>query len=228
MPKAHFSPDLFAYLRDLRANNDRDWFQANQARYEDAVRGPALEFVTDFAPKLEALSPHFVASAKKVGGSLFRIQRDTRFARDKSPYKTHTGIQFRHAEGRDAHAPCFYLHLEPGEVFVGAGIWHPDPATAKRIREAIVADPQGWKRATRGAAFTKRFALGGDALQRAPRGFDPEHPLVEDLKRKDFIAVAKLSERDALAPDFLKTFQATCKAGGALVSFLCGALELPY
>jgi uncharacterized protein (TIGR02453 family) len=228
MPNAPFSPALFGFLRQLKAHNDRDWFKANQPRYEEAVRGPALQFISDVAPKLEAISPHFVASAKKVGGSLFRIHRDTRFSKDKSPYKTHTGIQFRHEEGQDAHAPCFYLHLEPGEVFVGAGIWHPDGATAKRIREAIVEDPAGWKRATRGRGFTRRFALSGDSLKRPPRGFDAEHPLVEDLKRKDFIAVAKLSQQDVTSADFLKTFAATCKAGGPLVAFLCEALELAY
>ena len=184
--------------------------------------------MTDVAPALERISPHFLASARKVGGSLFRIQRDTRFAKDKSPYKTHTGIQFRHLEGKDAHAPCFYLHLAPGDVFVGAGIWHPDTATARTIREAIVDDPRGWQRATRGKAFSKRFELRGDALQRAPKGIDPDHPLIEDLKRKDFIAVAKLTQKDATAAGFLETFTATCKAGGPLVRFLCEALELDY
>lgn len=228
MPKASFSPALFTFLRKLKDNNDRDWFKANQARYEEQVRGPALQFISDFAPKLEAISPHFLASAKKVGGSLFRIHRDTRFSRDKSPYKTHTGIQFRHEAGKDAHAPCFYLHLEPGEVFVGAGIWHPDGATAKLLREGIVDDPRGWKRATQGKAFSRRFALGGDSLKRPPRGFDPEHPLVDDLKRKDFIAVAKLKQADVTSADLLKTLAATCKTGAPLVEFLCRSLDLPF
>jgi uncharacterized protein (TIGR02453 family) len=228
MPKASFSPALFTFLRQLKANNDRDWFKANQAKFEDAVRTPALEFVRDMAPRLEALSPHFLASDKKVGGSLFRIHRDTRFSKDKTPYKTHTGIQFRHEEGKSAHAPCFYLHLEPGEVFVGAGIWRPDTATAKRIREAIVEDPQAWKKATQRKAFTKRFALSGESLKRPPRGFDAEHPLLEDLKRKDFIAVAKLTQRDVTSGDVPKTFSALCKTSAPLVEFLCDALELPY
>lgn len=228
MSKASFSPALFGFLRQLKANNDRDWFKANQAKYEDVVRTPALEFVTDMAPRLEAISPHFLASAKKVGGSLFRIHRDTRFSKDKTPYKTHTGIQFRHEDGKDAHAPCFYLHLEPGEVFFGAGIWHPDTATAKLIREAIVEDPRGWKRATQSKAFAKRFALTGDSLKRPPRGFDPEHPLLEDLKRKDFIAVAKLKQKDVTSGDVPQTLSALCKTGSPLVAFLCRALDLPY
>jgi len=228
MSKASFSPALFAFLRQLKANNDRDWFKANQAKFEDSVRTPALEFVRDMAPRLEAISPHFLASDKKVGGSLFRIHRDTRFSKDKTPYKTHTGIQFRHAEGKSAHAPCFYLHLEPGEVFVGAGIWHPDTATAKLIREAIVEDPKAWKRATQGKAFSKRFALQGDSLKRPPRGFDPEHPLLEDLKRKDFIAVAKLTQKDVTSGDVPKTFSALCETSTPLVEFLCRALELPF
>ena len=228
MPKASFSPALFTFLRKLKKNNDRDWFKANQEAYEAAVRGPALEFVEEFVPELAAISPHFLAVAKKSGGSLFRIHRDTRFSKDKTPYKTHTGIQFRHEEGKNAHAPCFYLHLEPGEVFVGAGIWRPDTATARLLREGIAEDPKGWKHATRRKAFTRRFTLGGDSLKRPPRGFDPEHPLIEDLKRKDFIAVAKLTQKDVTSGDVIKTFAKTCKAAAPLVAFLCEALELPY
>jgi uncharacterized protein (TIGR02453 family) len=228
MPKPSFSPALFKFLRDLKANNDRDWFKANQGRYEEAVRGPALEFIAHMGPRLHAISPHFLAVPKKVGGSMFRIHRDTRFSKDKTPYKTHTGIQFRHEDGESAHAPCFYLHLEPGEVFVGAGVWRPDTASAKQIREAIVEDPKGWTKATGGKAFKARFTLGGDSLKRPPRGFDKEHPLLEDLKRKDFIALAKLTQKDVTSGDVLKTITATCKAGAPLVRFLCGALDVPF
>src|SRR5918996_4016229 len=134
---ASFSPALFTFLRDLKQNNDRDWFKANKPRYEKAVLEPALQFIVDFEPHLLAISPHFVADPRPSGGSLFRIHRDTRFSKDKSPYKPYTGIQFRHELGKDAHAPGFYLHLEPGGVFAGAGIWHPDQPTLVRIREAI-------------------------------------------------------------------------------------------
>jgi len=223
-----FGPGLFRFLRDLKVSNDRAWFAANKGRYEDEVRGPALDFVADVAPHLERVSPHFVADPRPSGGSLFRIHRDTRFAKDKSPYKTYVGIQFRHELGKDAHAPGFYLHLEPASVFVGAGIWHPDPSTLARIREAIVDDPEAWRRATSGKTFDERFQLAGESLKRAPAGFDPAHPLIEDLKRKDFICVASHTEKDVCAAGFLEDFARTCRDASPLVRFLCAALDVPY
>jgi uncharacterized protein (TIGR02453 family) len=145
---------------------------------------PALDFIEAFAPRLEKISPHFRADPRPSGGSLFRIYRDTRFSKDKSPYKTNLGIHFRHDRAKDAHAPGYYLHIGPGEVFAGGGVGHPDTDAAKRIREAIVADPERWKRATRRGAFAKRLELGGDSLKRVPPWADADHPLAEDLKRK--------------------------------------------
>jgi uncharacterized protein (TIGR02453 family) len=217
-----FSPALFAFLRDLKANNDRAWFTDNKERYEREVRDPALDFVEDFAPHLERISPSFVADSRPNGGSLFRIHRDTRFSKDKSPYKTHTGLHFRHERAKDAHAPGFYLHLEPGGVFVAAGIWRPDAPTLLRIREAIARDPDGWSAATKGVR------LSGDSLKRAPAGFDPEHPLVEDLKRKDFIGVVTLTEKDVCARGFVERFAGTCRDLSPLVRFLCAAVEVRY
>ncbi len=220
-----FGPELFRFLRDLKASNTREWFAQNKERYEDAVRGPALDFVADVAQHLERVSPHFVADPRPSGGSLFRIHRDTRFAKDKSPYKTYVGIQFRHELGRDAHAPGFYLHLEPNAVFVGAGIWHPDQATLARIREAVADDPKAWRA---GKRFGERFKLAGESLKRAPAGFDPAHPLIEDLKRKDFIGVASLTEKDVCAVGFVEDFAATCRDASPLVRFLCAVLDVPY
>jgi uncharacterized protein (TIGR02453 family) len=217
-----FSPALFAFLRDLKANNDRAWFTDNKERYEREVRDPALDFVEDFAPHLERISPSFVADSRPNGGSLFRIHRDTRFSKDKSPYKTHTGLHFRHERAKDAHAPGFYLHLEPGGVFVAAGIWRPDAPTLLRIREAIASYPDGWSAATKGVR------LSGDSLKRAPAGFDPEHPLVEDLKRKDFIGVVTLTEKDVCARGFVERFAGTCRDLSPLVRFLCAAVEVRY
>ena len=228
MSEAAFSPRLFGFLRELAANNDRDWFNANKARYEADVREPALEFISAFGPRLDRISPHFLADARPVGGSLFRIHRDTRFSKDKSPYKTHTGIFFRHAASKDVHAPGFYLHLEPGQVFAGAGIWRPDGATARRIREAIDADPAGWKRATRGKRFAASWELGGDKLKRPPAGFAGDHPLVEDLKRKDFIAMTKLRQSDVTAVGFADDFAKRCSAAAPLVGFLCEATGVRF
>src|ERR687898_2540430 len=154
--RASFSPELFSFLSDLRANNDREWFAANKHRYEDHLLEPALDFIAAFAPRLEKISPHFRADPRPSGGSLFRIYRDTRFSKDKTPYKTNVGIHFRHELAKDARAPGFYLHLSPGEVFAGGGIWHPDGPTLTAIRQAIVDDPDRWRAATEG------LELGGE------------------------------------------------------------------
>lgn len=224
----HFTGKTFAFLRQLARNNDREWFRENKKHFEREVKDPAVRFILDFAPHLKAISPHFRADPRGNGGSLFRIYRDTRFSKDKRPFKTHTGIQFRHDQGKDAHAPGFYLHLEPGGCFMGVGIWRPDSNTLRKIREGVVNDVQGWKKAVGGKAFQDRFQLSGDSLSRPPRGFDPHHPLVDDLKRKDFIAVSHFSESAVVDPAFLEEFVGRCRAGRPLVSFLCRALEIPF
>ena len=226
--QAAFGPELFSFLTELRANNDREWFAANKHRYEEELLEPALAFIDDFAPRLEKISPHFRADARPSGGSLFRIYRDTRFSKDKTPYKTNLGIHFRHERAKDVHAPGYYLHVGPGEVFAGGGIWHPDTEAATKIREAIVADPERWRRATRTGAFAKRLELGGDSLKRVPSWADPEHPFADDLKRKDFFGWARLSEDDVVAPGFVDEYAEICRAAGPLMRFLCEALDVPY
>jgi uncharacterized protein (TIGR02453 family) len=223
-----FRPASFAYLRDLARNNDRAWFEANRGRYEKHLLHPAQQFITDFGPRLRRISRHFNADPRPGKGTLFRIYRDIRFSKDKSPYKTWIGIQFRHRKAKDAHAPGFYLHLEPGHVMAGAGIWHPDTATANAIRDAIVENAAGWRRVSRGKRFREHFELGGDSLKRPPRGYDPEHPLIDDLKRKDFFGLANLTQKDATAPDFLDRYERLCRTAGPLVRFLCKAVGAEY
>lgn len=224
----HFTPAAFAFLRDLADNNNREWFQANKDRYERDLREPALQFIRDFAPHLQKISPFFRADERKSGGSLFRIYRDVRFSKDKSPYKTHTGIHFRHVDAKDAHAPGFYLHLQPRQVFMGVGTWHPDGPALAMIRARIVADPDGWKKAVTDRKLTRHYELAGESLKRPPRGFDPDHPLVEDLKRKDFIGTAQLTQKAVTSPGFLEEFARSCLVGGPLVEFLCRAVEVDY
>jgi uncharacterized protein (TIGR02453 family) len=223
-----FGPELFSFLADLRANNNREWFAANRHRYEEHLLEPALAFINAFAPKLEEISPHFRADTRPSGGSLFRIYRDTRFSKDKTPYKTNLGIHFRHERAKDAYAPGFYLHIGPGEVFAGGGIWHPGTDGATRIREAIVADPERWRQVTRTGAFAKRLELGGDSLKRVPTWADPGHPFADDLRRKDFFGWARLTDEDVLAPGFVDEYARICRAAAPLTHFLCDALEAPY
>jgi uncharacterized protein (TIGR02453 family) len=226
--EASFGPELFSFLSDLRANNNGEWFAANKQRYEEQLLEPALAFIEAFAPRLEKISPHFRADPRPSGGSLFRIYRDTRFAKDKTPYKTNLGIHFRHERAKDAHAPGYYLHIGPDEVFAGGGIWHPATDAATDIREAIVADPGRWRRATRTGAFATRLSLGGDSLKRVPPWADAEHAFASDLKRKDFFASARLADGDVVAPGFVDEYARLCRAAGPLMHFLCDALAVPY
>lgn len=228
MAAKYFTNSTFTFLKDLQANNNREWFQQNKHRYEEHLKDPAVQFITDFGAHLKKISEHFRSDPRTVGGSMFRIYRDTRFSRDKSPYKTHVGIQFRHELGKDAHAPGFYLHLEVGGCFAGAGMWRPDSPSLKQIRDAMVEDPKAWKRAVGGKRFIDTYELEGDRLKRPPKGFDPDHPLVEDLKRKDFIGVAKIPKKLITSPDLPEELAKVFGAATPLMKFLCEAVSVPF
>ena len=223
---AHFTPALFGFLRELKENNSRDWFEQNRERFERDVREPLIQFVVDFAPHLRKISPHYVADPRPNGGSLFRIYRDTRFSKDKTPYKTNAGLHFRHAAGKDVHAPGFYLHLEPDEVFTGCGLWHPESLVLAKVRDAIVASPRAWQSIK--AKLPDGFSIEGERLARPPRGYDAAHPLIDDLRLKDITLYVQLQEADACAPGFLERFVEICRASAPFMRFLTEALELPW
>jgi uncharacterized protein (TIGR02453 family) len=240
-PQRYFTPATFRFLRALKRNNRRDWFHAHKGDYEEQVKTPALRLITDLGDPLRTISPQLVASPRAVGGSLFRIHRDTRFASDKSPYKTHVGMSFYHnatkatargslgtaALGR-LDAPVLYLHLEPGACFTGGGIWHPQPQTLKRLRDFLIDNPRSWKQATRGPAFRRVFELDGESLSRPPRGYDREHELIEDLKRKDFIASSALSDADLLRPDLVRVLMRRFRLMRPMLDWLCASVELEF
>jgi uncharacterized protein (TIGR02453 family) len=221
-------PEMLEFLEQLAANNNRGWFLANKARYEAEVREPALAFIRAFRPRLKRISPFFLADDRRVGGSLMRIYRDTRFARDAAPYKTNVGIQFRHEQGRDIHAPGYYVHIAPSECFLALGLWRPEPEALGLIRQAIVESPEKWRNARDDRKFRARWSLDGGSLKRPPRGFPADHPYIEDLKRTDFIAVEELDERDVLGKKFLDHVAASFAAGRPLMRFLCAALKAPF
>jgi len=223
-----FRPALFTYLTDLADHNDRSWFADHKNRYVTYVKEEGLQFIRDFEPYLHEISPHFVADDRTVGGSLFRIYRDTRFSKDKTPYKTHLGIQFRHKAARDVHAPGFYLHLDPEGSFAGVGIWRPDGPSALAIRRGIVDRSGDWTAIMGDPDFCASYTLDGELLKRPPRGFAPDHPLVDDLRRKDFIATARLSRKTATAPDFLDQYASLCRNAARYMEFLTTSLGLPF
>jgi uncharacterized protein (TIGR02453 family) len=223
MASTFVTSELFRFLKELRAHNERAWFETNRARYLTRVRDPILGLVAAIGPKLLTVSPHIVADPRPSGGSLLRIYRDTRFTRDKTPYKTNVGLRFGHGAGKDIHGPGYYLHLAPSEVFMAAGMWRPDADALRAIRQAIVTDPRGWERAQRSP-----LRHGDASLRRPPRGFDPEHPLVADLKRTSFTVGHRFTERQACSPTFPSLFVAACRREAPLMRFLAKAVGLPF
>jgi uncharacterized protein (TIGR02453 family) len=223
-----FEPSLFQFLKQLARNNNRPWFLENKRRYELEVLEPSLAFIRTFQPRLKKISEFFVASDRRVGGSLMRVYRDTRFWGKEEPYKTNVGIQFRHEFGKDIHAPGFYLHLETGMCFLAVGLWRPDSAALRNIRQAIVEKPVRWRRARDDKKFQSLFELQGGSLKKGPMGFPLDHPLIEDLKRTDFIAVGDLSEKEATHKNLIDKVDQAFTASKPFMRFLCDALKVPF
>ena len=223
-----FQPSLVKFLEELGANNNRPWFQENKSRYESDVLDPALDFIAAMSEPLERFAPRFTAIPKRMGGSLMRVYRDTRFARDKRPYKTNVGIQFRHELGKDVHAPGYYFHIDPNSVFVGVGSWHPASDALAGYRNRIAERPADWLAARDAPGFRDRFRLAGESLKRPPRGFDADHPQIEDIKRKDFMAICDLDHSDLAQPGVVKTVASLCEEATPFMRFLCKAIDVPF
>ena len=223
-----FTKETFAFLDELAANNNKGWFEANKPRYEALVREPALDFIEAMDPVLRNFAPNFHAEPRKMGGSLMRVYRDTRFSRDKTPYKTNIGIQFRHALGKDMHAPGFYVHVAPDECFFAAGCWHPEADVLGKLRDRIAQKPEKWFAARDNNGFVAQWELWGDRLTRPPRGYAADHPAIEDIKRKDFVAIATLSFREATGTGLVKLAGKRFAEAAPFMRFLCEALDIAY
>ncbi len=222
MKKGYFSKDVFDFLTELKKNNNRQWFLANKDRYEKDVKGAMLAFISDFGGKIKKISPNFAADPRPVGGSMFRIFRDTRFSRDKSPYKTWLAAHFYHrSAGNDVHGTGFYIHLEPGNSVGGGGIWHPDAGTLAKIRSRIANREKDWK-------VIRAAGIEGDKLIRPPQGYDSNHPFIDDIKHKDFYSMVKFSDKEVCAPDFMDRYLKACQKVGPLVKFLTQAVDLAW
>ncbi len=217
-----FRPETFQFLRQLKENNDRDWFNRHKPAYESAARDPMLRFIGELQRIFHGLSPHLLVDPKPVGGSMFRIYRDVRFSKDKSPYKTYLAARFQHRGGDKGCAPGFYFSVQPEGGYAAAGLWRPPPATANEVRKAIAEDTVRW------SAVTLEVPVEGERLKRPPRGFPADHPLVEDLKLKEFVTAQKLTEKQICRPDFPVEYFKICQRMSPLVHFLCDALKLPW
>jgi len=224
-----FPSELFQFLRELRNNNNRDWFAENKPIYREDVVRPVQDFIVAMAPRLHKISSRYIADSRGNGGSMFRIYRDTRFSKNKLPYKTNVGCQFRHEAGRDAHAPGFYVHLEPDQVFFGGGVWMPPGPVLLKIRERMVSHPDEWMEVIKNKSFKKRFGeVKGDRLKRPPRGFDKDLPLIEDMKLKSFFVMQQVDESFSLDAKFINEVERAFKATAPLMQFLTRSLELPF
>ena len=229
MSTPYFTAATFRYLRDLAANNSREWFTANKPRYEDVLRQPFLRLITDLQPALASVSPHFRADPRTVGGSLFRIHRDARFSNDKSPYKPWQGARLFHERRREVAAPSFYIHLQPGGSFVGGGLWHPEPDTQRRVRQFILDNPGSWKKAAHAPALRPRFDLDdSEVLSRPPRGFPADFEFIDDLKHRNWVLWRSLDDAAMTGPRLKKTLETDLAALGPFIDYLCAALDLEF
>lgn len=223
-----FEKASIEFLEQLAANNNREWFNEHKARYEAEVLDVALRFIQSMQDPLAQFAPRFTAIPQRVGGSLMRVYRDTRFSKNKLPYKTNIGIQFRHEQAKDVHSPGYYVHVDPEQVFLGVGMWRPESDALHAIRQRIVARPSEWKSALGDPKFRRHFELGGESLSRPPRGFDKDHELIGDIKRKSFIAVRNLDVEDSFSPQFQRKVEASFIAAAPFMKFLCKAVGVPF
>lgn len=226
---AYFSDKSFKFLRGLARNNQREWFNANKDDYHAHVRAPFQRLLTDLQPALAAISPHFRSDPKLVGGSMFRIQRDTRFAGDKSPYKPWQGARLFHERRKQVAAPSFYLHLQPGACFVGAGLWHPETHTQRKVRQFIFDNPAGWSRAAHDKGMRRRFTLASDEmLVRPPSGFPADFEYIDDLRHRNFTLVAAVSDDEMTGPRLRGRIEKDLLQLAPFVDYLCASLDLDF
>ena len=225
----YFSDASFKFLRDLQNNNNKTWFNQHKPDYEQHVRQPFLRLIGDLQPGLAAVSPHFRAEPRNQGGSLYRIYRDARFSHDKSPYKSWQGARLFHERRREVPVPSFYVHLQPENCFVGAGIWHPEPPLQRRIRQFIFDNPGSWKGAAHDPTLLRQFSLADDEkLVRNPRGFPAEFEFIEDLKQRNWVMWRPLSNAQMTSPGLLPMLEADLATLGPFVDYLCAALDLEF
>ena len=224
-----FPTDLITFLEQLSKNNNREWFAENKQRYRDSVQIPMSNFIMALAPGLERTANCFTADPRLNGGSMFRIYRDARFIKNKPPFKNNVGCQFRHEAGKNAHAPGFYLHIEPGNIFIGGGIYRPDANALFKIRMAIAEKEQQWDQVIHDKEMKKQYAeVSGESLIRPPRGFSAEHPHIEHLKRKTFFVTKPLQAQQLYSGSFVQEVETLFEAASPLMRFLTEAVDLPY
>ena len=223
-PFQGFPKTCIEFLRRLKRNNNRPWFEKHKEEYETSVKLPMQSLIASLQPYFDSFGPEFEVNPKR---SLFRIYRDVRFSKDKTPYKTHVAAHFvLRGKPKGLEGSGYYLHIEPGEVFIGGGIYMPDNDQLKKIRSAIALKYKEFTGIVKAKAFVKRFGtLEGGKLQRVPQGFAPDHPMAEWLKLKQFFVGVEWREDKCLKAAFVKDVARVFEEATPLVDFLNNAMK---
>lgn len=221
-----YSPATLDFIRDLKNNNNKDWFDAHRKQYEAAkkdhlaVTDTLLRRIEEFEPAMQGL---------QAKDCVFRIFRDVRFAKDKSPYKDHFGAAMAPG-GRKSPRGVYYLHVQPGSSFIAGGVYMPEAAHLKAIRQEIDYNLKEFEKLLDAPAFTKAYPGGLEAgehmLSRPPKDYAKDNPAIEYLKRKSFIVSAPLTDKELTSPDMADRLMELCRALHPLNSFLDRALEV--
>ena len=229
---SYFSSASLGFLRQLARHNQRTWFEAHRAEYGEHVQQPMAELVEEMDLRMKVFAPEMMGDPKR---SIFRIYRDVRFSKDKSPYKTHAACWFFHADGsskvgREAHGggAGFYLHLQPAASFVGGGCWMPPRPALQKFRSAIAADPRGFERVVLAPRLRRR--LGGlseeSMLKRVPRGFENDHPAADWLRHQSFTVGRRLTDAEVKSARLTTMLSSDFQAMLPLVRWLNSTLGL--
>ena len=227
-----FTAAALRFLRGLKRNNARLWFEAHRVEYENQVRDPMRALIEEMDVRLARFAPEITGHPKR---SMFRIYRDIRFSKDKSPYKTQAACWFHHRDadrrvGSEAEGggAGFYFQIAPGDSFTGGGIWMPARPVLNRIRDAIADDPKGFDRMARSPRLVRRFGgLSDEAvLKRMPRGFSEDHPAAKWLRYQSFVTGRALTDAQALSPRLPALLEQDLQVMLPLVRWLNAALGL--
>ncbi len=227
-----FTPATLTFFRGLARHNAKLWFEAHRTDYDQEVVAPMRALIEEMDVRLARFAPEITGDPKR---SMFRIHRDVRFSKDKSPYKTNAGCWFWHrdadprvGDNADGGGAGFYFHLQPGSSFTGAGIWMPPRPLLDKLRDAIAEDPKGFERVVKNPRFVRRFGGLDDehTLKRMPRGFAETHPAARWLKFQSFVSGRELSDKQITTPRLAALLQEDFSKLLPLVRWLNGALGL--
>lgn len=218
MPDPRFTPETLAFLRRLARHNDREWFREHRADYEEHVKGPMVALIDALAVDLPRIAPDLTANPKT---SLYRIHRDTRFSANKAPYKTHVAAIFPHRALPKHEGAGLYVHVEADRVFIGGGLYRPQPRQLQRLREHLADHGDRLRKLTAAPAFRRNFGeMSGERLKRTPRGFPADHPAGDLLRLKQFLAGCERPPEFATGPRFYSSLLRLFGHLAPLIEFL--------